>query len=168
MRAEDEPPFAPRVTAMALAEPPPPGPPEVVARAVESLEELEAAADISATAFRMTDEQRAAGKADVPRRWAARHEPGVPEPFLAWLGGRPVATGFSVHGPKGALLIGGSTLPDARGRGAYRALVRARWDAAAARGTPLLVVEAVAMSRAILERLGFTPLGEIDILVDRL
>ena len=34
------------------------------------------------------------------------------------------------------------TLPDARGRGAYRALVRARWDDAVRRGTPALVVHA--------------------------
>ena len=43
----------------------------------------------------------------------------------------------------------------ARGRGAYRAVVRARWDAAVARGTPALAVGAGPMSRPILERLGF-------------
>ena len=37
----------------------------------------------------------------------------------------------------------------------YRALVRARWDDAVAAGQPALVVHAGAMSRPILERLGF-------------
>ena len=46
-----------------------------------------------------------------------------------------------------------------RGRGAYRALVRARWDVAVERGTPALTVSAGAMSRPILERLGFVTVG---------
>ena len=41
-----------------------------------------------------------------------------------------------VH-PLGLLLFGGATLPSARGRGAYRALVAARAREAAARGTPV-------------------------------
>ncbi|HEY6054335.1 MAG TPA: hypothetical protein VIU86_10415, partial [Gaiellaceae bacterium] len=66
----------------------------------------------------------------------------------------------------GASLIGGGVLPWARGRGAYRALVRARWEAASAQGTPALVVVAGAMSRPILERLGFEPVSRIEILLD--
>ena len=50
-------------------------------------------------------------------------------------------------GERGAALFGGSTLPEARGRGAYRALVAARWDDAVARGTPVLVTQAGPMSR---------------------
>jgi predicted acetyltransferase len=53
------------------------------------------------------------------------------------------------------LLSGGATAPWARGRGAYRALVRARWEDAAARGTPTLAVQAGSMSAPILRRLGF-------------
>jgi predicted GNAT family N-acyltransferase len=53
------------------------------------------------------------------------------------------------------LLDGAATLPRARGRGAYRALIAARWDEAAARGTPGLVVQAQETSRPILERCGF-------------
>ena len=59
-------------------------------------------------------------------------------------------------------------LPEARGRGAYRALVRARWEHAAERGTPLLVVQAGAMSGPVLTRLGFETHGELGLLVDRL
>ena len=56
---------------------------------------------------------------------------------------------------------------DARGRGAYRALVRARWDAAVERGTPALTVMAGSMSAPILDRLGFATVGEGDGLEDR-
>ena len=58
-------------------------------------------------------------------------------------------------------------LPEARGRGAYRALVAARWRDAVARRTPLLVTQAGRMSRPILARLGFREVCEIRILVDR-
>ena len=56
--------------------------------------------------------------------------------------------------------MGGSTAEWARGRGAYRAIVRARWDEAVRRGTPALAVGAGAMSRPILERLGFVQVLE--------
>ena len=45
---------------------------------------------------------------------------------------------------RGVFLIAGSVAPWARGRGVYRALVRARWDFAVAQGTPALVTEALA------------------------
>jgi predicted GNAT superfamily acetyltransferase len=54
----------------------------------------------------------------------------------------------------------------ARGRGVYRALVRARWDVAVARGTPALVVQAGTMSQPILERLGFRTVCTIRLFVD--
>ena len=64
-------------------------------------------------------------------------------------------------------LAGGSTREEMRGRGAYRALVRARWDAAVERGTPALTVGAESMSRPILERLGFIDVGWTGCLTDR-
>ena len=66
----------------------------------------------------------------------------------------------------GVTLFGGATLPEARGRGAYRALVAARWEDAVARGTPVLVTQAGAMSRSILARLGFREVCTIRILLD--
>jgi hypothetical protein len=63
-------------------------------------------------------------------------------------------------------MIGGGVLPAARGRGIYRALVRARWDDAVAAGTPALCTQAGAMSRPILEGLGFQPVAEHEILLD--
>jgi hypothetical protein len=65
------------------------------------------------------------------------------------------------------LLYGGrATLSQARGRGAYRALLRARWNEAVARGTPALITQGGAMSRPILERVGFDPVGHVHALVD--
>jgi predicted GNAT superfamily acetyltransferase len=53
-------------------------------------------------------------------------------------------------------LVAGATMPWARGRGLYRALVRKRWDHAVERGTPALVTQAVPdTSYPILKRLGF-------------
>ena len=62
---------------------------------------------------------------------------------------------YQIAGPRGLYLAGGATLSGARGRGAYRALVRARWDYAVQRGTPALVVHAQETSRPILEGCGF-------------
>ena len=75
--------------------------------------------------------------------------------FAAWIDGRLAAAARSTLASCGVLLTGGATLPWARGRGAYRALVRARWDDAAARGTPALTVGAGPLSAPILYRLGF-------------
>src|SRR5262249_2337159 len=75
--------------------------------------------------------------------------------FAAWIDGRIVGTSCAAFGEAGVNLFGGSVLPEARGRGAYKALVRARWDAACERGTPALTVQAGRMSRPICERLGF-------------
>jgi predicted acetyltransferase len=66
------------------------------------------------------------------------------------------------------VLIGGSVLPDARGRGAYRSLVAARRRSAAERGLGALVTAANTQSGPILTRLGFEALGEIQIWVDGL
>ena len=54
-----------------------------------------------------------------------------------------------------ARLLGGSTLPQWRGRGIYRALVAVRAQRAAARGVKYLQVEASDDSAPILRRLGF-------------
>ena len=86
--------------------------------------------------------------------------------FLAFIDGESVAAGYAAYTPLGLLLFGGATLPSARGRGAYRALVAARAREAAARGTPVLVTHAGHMSRPILERLGFKPVARIDRLLD--
>jgi Fe2+ transport system protein FeoA len=106
------------------------------------------------------------GMSKPPKRRAYEPDPNNTI-YLAYVDGAPVARGSAAFGERGATLFGGSTLPEARGRGAYRALVAARWDDAVARGTPVLVTQAGPMSRPILVRLGFREVCEIRILVDR-
>jgi hypothetical protein len=92
---------------------------------------------------------------------------GVPVSFLARLDGRPAATAMSIPSPRGVFLIGGCTAEWARGRGLYRALVRARWDDAVRRGTPALVTHAKPdTSLPILERLGFVEVCRLRRLQD--
>ena len=84
----------------------------------------------------------------------------------AWLDREIVSAGTCAPTPHGLLLYGGATASRARGRGAYRALLRARWDEAVARGTPALITQGGSMSRPILERLGFKPVGHVHMLLD--
>ena len=75
--------------------------------------------------------------------------------YGAWIDGRLAGAGRAYFTPAGVMMAGGATAEWARGRGAYRALVRARWDDAEARGTPALGVHAKETSAPILRRLGF-------------
>jgi hypothetical protein len=141
---------------MVLSEPPAPGPADVEVRRVETDDEFYEAERIAAIAF---------GGPPPARR---SYEPDAANAiYLAYADAQPVARASAAFGERGATLFGGSTLPEARGRCAYRALVAARWDDAVARGTPALVTQAGPMSRPILGRLGFRELCEIRILVDR-
>jgi len=76
------------------------------------------------------------------------------------------AAGTAAPTEHGLLLYGGATLPHARGRGAYRAVLHARWVEAARNGTPALITQGGSMSRPILERLGFERVGEVHMLLD--
>jgi len=155
----------PLAVGMVLTEAPDDDPPGVTARRVESLEEYRESIRL-ATAVFGTD---AAAEQELLDRAADDFvESGRDSAcYLAFFEGRPVARATAAFTPHGVLLFGGATLEDARGRGAYRALVRARWDDAVARGTPVLVTHAGSMSRPILARLGFREVSRIDILVDR-
>ncbi len=84
-----------------------------------------------------------------------RQRAGIDVVYGAWLDGELAGHARAMFSPRGVYLTGGSTAPSARGRGVYRALVRARWDDAVARGTPALAVSAGAMSSPILQRRGF-------------
>ncbi|AEW98944.1 GNAT family N-acetyltransferase [Streptantibioticus cattleyicolor] len=78
--------------------------------------------------------------------------------LVAEAGGHPVCAAWLVHraGTPFASLWGGSTLPEWRGRGVYRALVAARARLAVERGVRYLQVDASDDSAPILRRLGFT------------
>jgi GNAT superfamily N-acetyltransferase len=152
---DDEP--TPLAVGMVLTEPPAQPPPDVeVRRAVTRAEHL-AAARIAAIAF----------GGPVPTELPADPEPDPHNVvYLAYVDGEPVARASASFSEHAVALFGGSTLPEARGRGAYRALVAARWQDAVARGTPALVTQASPMSRPILEQLGFRELCAIRILLD--
>jgi hypothetical protein len=146
----------PLAVGMVLSEPPAHAPPGVEVRRVETDEERLASARIAAIAF----------GGPVPTEVKPReHDPNNVE-YLAYVDGEPVARASGSFSEHGVTLFGGSTLPEARGRGAYRALVAARWDDAVARGTPALVTQASPMSRPILAQLGFEEVCEIRILLD--
>jgi GNAT superfamily N-acetyltransferase len=142
---------------MVLAGPPAAMAPGIEVRRVETDDDFFAAEQIAAIAF---------GAKEPPAR--RRYEPDPHSTtYLAYVDGEPVGRGSASFGERGATLFGGSTLPEARGRGVYRALVAARWDDAVARGTPVLVTQASPMSRPILAGLGFREVCEIRILLDQ-
>jgi len=138
----------------------------VPARRVETLEEYSAAHRIAHEAFGASDDERRRWLEIEPARWQAEQGDSHAFTYLAWVDGEPVGSARGIFQPAGVLCIGGAVLEQARGRGAYRALVRARWDDAVAAGTPALVVQAGDMSRPILERSGFVRVATIDVLYD--
>ena len=153
----------PYVVGMVLAEPPPTQVDGIEAREVLSFEEFRAAQRVAEEAF-----GGGAGTDDDQLR--ARYEEnlatGGSKTFVALVDGEIVASASSTYVEGAVQLNGGAVLPHARGRGAYRALVAARWADAVGRGTPALVTQAGAMSKPILERLGFRSVTEITILLD--
>ena len=154
----------PHAVGMVMTEPPAEPPPGVEAHAIETFDEYVVARRIQEEVFELPAEHRADEaelRSDFEQADTARGRV-----FLALLEGQPAAAGTSGYSEAGVTLFGAATLPWARGHGAYRALVRARWDDAAARGTPTLVTQAGAMSRPILKRLGFRSVCEIWILLD--
>jgi GNAT superfamily N-acetyltransferase len=168
MRPDDGPLGAPRAAALVAVEPPPAGPPELVARRVESFEEFLAGELVAADAFQVDEKMRRAFEDRAQRLWPFTSADGAVAAFVAVLDEQIVASAGAHFGQTAAHLTGAGTRPDQRGRGAYRALVRARWDTAVERGTPILTVSAGAMSRPILEHLGFAIVGWIDCLLDDL
>jgi GNAT superfamily N-acetyltransferase len=155
------------VASMVLVDEPPAADPAVTARAVLSIEELRAAVELGLEAFGDAEWRREIALANIADDW--EREGQLIRNFLAFVDGEPVGSARTAYLEQGAvLLISGAVLERARGRGAYRALVRARWDDAAERGTPALIVHAGRMSRPILERLGFQAVAEIDVLEDAL
>jgi GNAT superfamily N-acetyltransferase len=156
--AHDSDPFA---VALVLTEAPPEAP-GIEARAVETFEEYAAANAVQWQAFGTPEHEIAEARELLPDLW--RDSPTVMH--AAWLDGRIVSAGTCAATEHGLLLYGGATVPEARGRGAYRALLRARWEEAVARGTPALITQGGSMSLPILERAGFRRVGHIHMLVD--
>jgi RimJ/RimL family protein N-acetyltransferase len=155
--------------AMVLDHEPPPSPADIELRRVETFADYTAMWEVMFEGFDMPREERAAIRATLRERWAAAADDAGRWAYLALVDGVPVAecsVRRTVHGP--LWLAGGATLPSFRGRGIYRALVRARWDDTVRLGAGALVVIAnVETSYPILERLGFHATGRVRLLADR-
>jgi hypothetical protein len=156
------------MTAMVLDREPPPGAADVRIAVVETLDGYRRSMEIVSDAFGFDEETRAAFLADADGAWRFwQTEPGRLY-LLAAIDGTAVAeAGLAATIPGPLVLSGGATLAAARGRGAYRSLVRWRWDEAVRRGTPVLVVQASDDSRPILEWLGFRTVGPVRTFLDR-
>jgi hypothetical protein len=134
----------------------PPEAPGVEVRRIESWEDYLASREVQWEGFDVSPERQAKQEPHFRRDFEDSIVGGGLLGFLALANGRPAATALAVPSERGLFLIAGTTAQWARGRGLYRALVRARWDAAVARGTPALVSMAIPeTSYPILKRLGF-------------
>jgi GNAT superfamily N-acetyltransferase len=138
----------------------------IVARPIWTFEELVQHRELQWEIFDVRAELRDVGRERHEQAWEeyAAMEDWVA--FGAFADGQIVATAGVIFTPLGGFLAGGGTHPDWRGRGAYRALVRARWDEAARRGVPVLATHARPTSRPILERLGFRTVSHVHVLLD--
>ena len=158
--------LGPRFRSMALTSAPTPAPEGVVARQVETFAEYAAGARVASDAFDTSEEDRKVFEQQQADHWEWLQRYPSFKSFVAVLDGEVVGSASAMFGANAVFMVGGSVRADSRGRGAYRALVRARWDAAVERGTPALTVSAGSMSGPVLERLGFTTVGWGDILAD--
>jgi hypothetical protein len=148
--------------ALVLRHEPPPPAPGLSARRIETFDEYAAANAVQWEAFESPASEIAEGRESLEQRFRDT----VNLMHGVWLDGDLVCAGTAAPCEHGLLLYGGATLPRARGRGAYRALNRARWDSAVELGTPALITQGGSMSRPILERLGFERVGEVHMLLD--
>lgn len=168
MTPYDELPHEPRFAALLLTSAPPAHDSRgLEARPAESLDEFEAASAVAMESFQVGERDRRAHDARSRLLWELEAAgDSAYRTFVGLSDGEIVGTAAAIFGTNAVFLVGGSTRSDARGRGVYRALVKARWDAAVERGTPALTVGAGRMSRPILEKLGFASAGWIDVLRD--
>jgi len=152
----------PHLTSMVLTEEPP-AVEGVEVRRVASPDELALASSISATTLGEEHEEE-----DWEQQFAAEQLGDRPRVYLAFVDGTAIGAARALveGGLPAVMLISGGVLAEARGRGAYRALVRARWEDAVEAGQAALIVHAGAMSRPILERLGFHVAAEQEVLLD--
>lgn len=160
------PPYEPVVTCMALVEPPEAASnPGIEARVVRNLDEYVQALKVAMVAFNESEEDAAGWLEAAPSLWATQDGK---DRFthIAFLDGKPVGFGFAAGAPSGILLGGSGVLPEARGRGVYRAMLAARWLHAQQMGGAGVAIQAGAMSRPILERCGFQVVCQLEIFDD--
>ena len=166
LRNEDAPGFEAVVDALALEEPPAGEvPDDVQVAVVETWEQYRDSFAVNVASFGVPDPPESAVRERFERY-------GRTAPFFkmvcASIDGRVVGTGSVGFSPVGLNLLAGCILPEARGRGVYRAMVHKRWQIAVDHGTPALVIQAGRMSRPICERMGFRFVDSIRTYVDEL
>jgi hypothetical protein len=162
-----EPDDPPGLTTLAISRRPE-GEPSVEVRRVESLDDYLTALEIDWAAFDLPVIEREERRVAARLAWPRIVTDGTSSVYLAYIDGAPVGFGRAVFAPWAALLLGGATVPEARGHGVYTSIVHARWQETVERGVPRIVVSAGPMSAPILERLGFERLGRVQLLRDRL
>jgi len=143
---------------------PPRGEPALPVRRAATYDEVLQALEIDWSVFGVPEEERAVRRVETREAYDTLEASGRVSCYIADLGGKPAAFGRIVFTPLGGVLMGGATLPEARGKGAYTSLVHARWQAAVERGVPRLTVSAGPESGPILERLGFERIGRVHLL----
>lgn len=158
----------PLLTGMTSDTEPPAAPPQVDVRPVETVEQFLEAMAVDWEVWRVSKEEREQRRAAAAGHFADDRASGMAHLWAAFENGGAVGFGRALDMQEGVALMGGAVLPEARGRGIYRALVRARWEHAVERRTPLLVVQAGPMSAPVLDGLGFERHGEIRLFADRL
>jgi GNAT superfamily N-acetyltransferase len=146
----------------------PPAVEGVEARRIRDLDEYVTASAISHDVFETPPGRRAEWEAIADEHFEAERSGAGSRLYIAYLDGRAVGAASAVveDGLPATIMIGGAVVPDARGRGVYRALVRARWDDSREAGVAALCVQARATSRPILESIGFEPASEVEVLLD--
>jgi GNAT superfamily N-acetyltransferase len=157
----------PVLTGMTSETEPPPAA-HVEVRLVTTIDEQLAALEVDWEVWQLDQTERAQRRAWERERFESILQCGAVHHFAAVLEDTIVGFGRAIDLEGGVGLFGGAVLPEARGQGVYRALVRARWEHAVTRSTPLLVVQAGDMSRPILAGLGFVGHGQIRLFKDRL
>ncbi len=136
-------------------------------RRVETYDDFSAAREVQWDAFGTPEDRREQQRTRLREDFDESMKLGVPVGFVASLDARPAASAMSIPSTRGVFLIAGAVAPWARGRGLYRALVRARWDDAVERGTPALITQAnPETSYPILRGLGFEEVCRIRRLED--
>jgi hypothetical protein len=146
----------------------PHGEPTVEVRRVSSLAEFLQALEIDWEAFGVAEQERTRRRETAVETWPLLLADGTSTTYLASLDDEPVGFARAVFTPSAAILVGGATLPHARGKGVYSSTVLARWEEAVERGVPRIAVSAGPLSAPVLERLGFVRLGSVQLLRDRL
>ena len=119
----------PEMTSLTIARRPRGEPAVEVRSAPRRSRRCSQALEIDWEAFGVAEDERELRRREARRGLAdARGRRHARRSYLAYLDGEPVGFGRDVFTPHGALMLGGATLPDARGQGVYTSLVLARWE----------------------------------------